>query len=141
MQPVLAGEGKPTVDIDKLSGVIEGCGRLEEMIPIQSPDHWAQVIGHLGAGIDAILPVSIPAYPTEIWDSHPRPLIDRGLPVIFWPLIDTDEPDFRRWSARDFLRALGVENMSREHTVIVYGDHIEDLQVLGGILGMTCKVF
>ena len=109
MQPVLAREGRPTVDIDKLTGVIEGCGRLEPMVPIQSPDHWAQVIGALGADIDAILPVSIPAYPTEIWNSHPQPLIDRGLPVIFWPLIDYDEPDFWRWSARDFLRALGVE--------------------------------
>jgi len=109
IQPVLAREGKPTVDIDKLSAVVEGCGRLERMIPIESPAHWARVIGHLGADVDAILPVSIPAYPTEIWNSHPQPLIDRGLPVIFWPLIDYDEPDFWRWSARDFLRALGVE--------------------------------
>ncbi len=33
----------------------------------------------------------------------------RGLPVVFWPLMDYDEPDFWRWSARDMLRALGVE--------------------------------
>ena len=34
-----------------------------------------------------------------------------------------------------------VENISREHTVVVYGDHIEELQVLASELGMTCKVF
>jgi L-fucose isomerase-like protein len=53
--------------------------------------------------------MSIPAYPTEVWNSHPQPLVERGLPVIFWPLMKYDEPDFWRWSARDFLRALGAD--------------------------------
>ena len=27
---------------------------------------------------DAILPLSIPAYPTEVWNSHPQPLVARS---------------------------------------------------------------
>jgi hypothetical protein len=57
---------------------------------------------------DAILPVSIAAYPTEVWNSHPRPLVRRGLPLIFWSILRYDEPDFWRWSARDMLQSLGV---------------------------------
>jgi hypothetical protein len=34
-----------------------------------------------------------------------------------------------------------VENISREHTVISYGDHVDELVTLGETLGMTCKVF
>ena len=109
LQPVLAKKGRPNIDIEKLSRVIKGCGRLEPMIAIESPDHWGKVIRGLGPEIDAILPVSIPAYPTEIWNSHPQPLVDRRLPFLFWPLMEYDEPDFWRWSARDFLRAIGVD--------------------------------
>ena len=57
--------------------------------------------------MDAIFPVSVPAYPTEIWNSHPEPLVRRGIPVVFWPLMEYDEPDFWRWSARDMLSSLG----------------------------------
>ena len=109
LQPILAREGKPTVDVERLSGIIEGAGQLQPMIAIESPDHWEAVVGEIGGDVDAILPISIPAYPTEIWNSHPQPLVERRLPLVFWPLIDYDEPDFWRWSARDFLRALGVE--------------------------------
>ncbi len=109
LQPVLAKEGKPNIDVAKLAERIEGSGVLNEMIAIKSPEHWAKVIKGLGRDVDGILPVSITAYPTEIWNSHPQPLVDRKLPFIFWPLIDYDEPDFWRWSARDFLRALGVD--------------------------------
>ncbi|HJQ14441.1 MAG TPA: hypothetical protein VJ830_06805, partial [Anaerolineales bacterium] len=52
---------------------------------------------------------SIPAYPTEVWNSHPQALVERGLPVIFWSLLDYDEPDFWRWAARDMLHTLGVD--------------------------------
>lgn len=109
LQPVLAKEGRPNIDLERLAGAIDGVGRISEMIAIESPQHWATVIGSLGDDVDAILPVSIPAYPTEVWNSHPQPLIDRGLPLVFWPLLAYDEPDFWRWSARDFLRALGVD--------------------------------
>jgi L-fucose isomerase-like protein len=34
-----------------------------------------------------------------------------------------------------------VENISREHTVVVYGDHVADFQVLAEVLGLECKVF
>jgi hypothetical protein len=109
LQPVLAKKGRPNIDIGKLTKVIEGCARLEGMIAIESPEHWGQVIRGLGEHIDGILPVSIPAYPTEVWNSHPQPLVDRKLPFIFWPLLDYDEPDFWRWAARDSLRTLGVD--------------------------------
>ena len=34
-----------------------------------------------------------------------------------------------------------VENISREHTAVVYGRHIDDLSTLGEILNLECKVF
>ncbi len=109
LQPILAKKGTPNIEVGKLAEIISSCGQLEPMIAVESPQHWEQVVRNLGDEIDAILPVSIPAYPTEVWNSHPQVLIDRGLPLLFWPLIEYDEPDFWRWSARDFLRALGVE--------------------------------
>jgi len=109
LQPVLAKQGRPNLDLQRLAELIDGVGRINGMIAIESPQHWATVIGSLGENVDAILPVSIPAYPTEVWNSHPQPLVERGLPFVFWPLLAYDEPDFWRWSARDFLRALGVD--------------------------------
>lgn len=109
LQPVLAKQGEPNIDLSALAEVIGPVARLEETIAIDSPEHWSEVICGLGEEIDAILPVSIPAYPTEVWNSHPQPLVERGLPFVFWSLLAYDEPDFWRWSARDFLRALGVE--------------------------------
>ena len=38
------------------------------------------------------------------------------------------------------LRGL-VDNISREHLVFVYGDHIAELKVLAEVLNMTCRVF
>lgn len=109
VQPVLAKKGRPNIDLDALRGLVGDDAIIAEPIAIESPRHWARVIRGLGPEVDAILPVSIPAYPTEIWNSHPQPLVERGLPFVFWPLIASDEPDFWRWSARDFLRALGVD--------------------------------
>ena len=109
LQPILAKQGESTLDLDKLAKVVSGCAQLEPVIVVQSPQHWARAVRELPDDIDAILPMSIPAYPTEVWNSHPQALIDRGLPLIFWPLMEYDEPDFWRWSARDFLRALGVQ--------------------------------
>jgi L-fucose isomerase-like protein len=34
-----------------------------------------------------------------------------------------------------------VEDISREHTVVVYGDHIEELKVLADVLKLNCKIF
>ncbi|MBN1817199.1 MAG: hypothetical protein JW828_07540 [Sedimentisphaerales bacterium] len=109
LQPILAKPGKPTIDIAKLTDLLKPIAVVEPMIAVESPEHWSKVVSGLGPEVDAILPVSIPAYPTEVWNSHPQPLVERKLPVLFWPLMEYDEPDFWRWSARDFLRALGVE--------------------------------
>lgn len=109
LQPLLAKQGPPNIDLEALACSVKGVATLSPMIAIQSAEHWAEVVKGLGPDIDGILPVSIPAYPTEIWNSHPRPLVERGLPFIFWPIMAYDEPDFWRWSARDFLTALGVD--------------------------------
>ena len=109
LQPVLAKPGKPSVDIDKLREILEGKAIVAEMIPVQSPEHWEQLILGLDDSVDAILPISIPAYPTEIWNSHPHPLVERGIPVIFWSLIEHEEPDFWRFAPRNMLQTLGAE--------------------------------
>lgn len=109
LQPIQAKEGKPNIDLEALSRMIDGVGVVEAPIPIKSPDHWRETVLGLGPETDAILPVSIACYPTEVWNSHPQPLVERKLPFLFWPIIAFDEPDFWRWSATDFLRALGVE--------------------------------
>ena len=108
IQPILAREGKPTVDIAEVARMTGECAQFNELICIKNPEHWQQVISSLGNDVDAIMPVSSPCYPTEIWNESPQALADRGLPVIFWPLIQFDEPDFWKWSASDLLRALGI---------------------------------
>lgn len=123
LQPIQAREGTPTVDVDRMAAAVADVAVIEPVVTVRSPEHWAQIVGGLGPEIDAILPISIPAYPTEVWNSNPEPLMDRGLPVVFWPLMDYDEPDFWRWSARDFLRALGVE-------VHIVRDHVHGVNVL-----------
>jgi len=109
VQPILAKAGKPNVDLARLAERVAGVAEVLPVIAVESPEHWARIVRGLGPDIDAILPVSIPAYPTEVWNSHPQPLVERELPFVFWPLMDYDEPDFWRWSARDMLRALGVD--------------------------------
>lgn len=109
LQPVLARQGQPNIDLARLARVITGIGEVLEPIPITSPTHWDGVIRGLSAEVDGILPISISAYPTEVWNSHPQPLLARGLPLVFWSILQYDEPDFWRWSARDFLQALGVQ--------------------------------
>jgi L-fucose isomerase-like protein len=109
LQPVLARAGEPTVDPVRLQAALGDLARVEPAIAIQSPEHWAQVIAGLGEHVDAILPISVAAYPTEIWNAHPQPLVERGLPVLFWSLLDYDEPDFWRWSTSDMLRSLGID--------------------------------
>ncbi len=109
IQPLLAREGKPSVDVEKLAERVSDCAVLNDTIAIRSPGHWAETVENLSDDVDVILPVSSPCYPTEIWNSCPGPLIKRQLPVVFWPLIDFDEPDFWKWSACDYLKALGVE--------------------------------
>src|SRR5215216_3552283 len=109
LQPIQAKPGNPSVDVLRLGQILEGVAILNEMLAIESPEHWQDTIRALDNSVDAILPVSIPAYPTEVWNSHPQVLVERGLPVIFWSLIDYDEPDFWRWAARDMLHTLGVD--------------------------------
>lgn len=109
LQPILAKEGKPNIDLPRLREKLKGDCEILPLISVQSPSHWEEIVLGLDDSIDGILPVSIPAYPTEVWNSHPQPLVMRGLPFIFWCLVELDEPDFWRWSARDFLKTLGVE--------------------------------
>ena len=109
LQPIQAKPGDPSVDVGKLGQLLQGVAILNDTIAVQSPEHWESAVRGLDDSVDAILPVSIPAYPTEVWNSHPQVLVERGLPVIFWCLIDYDEPDFWRWAARDMLHTLGVD--------------------------------
>ncbi len=109
LQPLIAREGRPNIPLDELAHRIRGVAELAPPIVIRNAEHWRATVESLPPETDAILPVSIPAYPTEWWNSHPEPLVRRGLPVIFWPILSHDEPDFWRWSATDMLRALGVE--------------------------------
>ncbi|MBO5668642.1 MAG: hypothetical protein J6S43_05910 [Lentisphaeria bacterium] len=108
IQPILAREGKPSVDIAEASRIIGEAAVFNDLICIRDKKHWEQVISTLPDDVDAIMPISSPCYPTEIWNESPEVLARRGLPVIFWPLIRFDEPDFWKWSATDMLRALGV---------------------------------
>lgn len=109
LQPLVAREGRPNVDLDRLTREAGGVAAVEPPVFIRDAVHWAQTVSTLPDTIDAIVPVSIPAYPTEWWNSHPEPLVQRGLPVVFWPIQSHNEPDFWRWSAVDMLGALGVE--------------------------------
>ena len=109
LQPIQAKPGNPSVDVARLGEIINGVAVLNDTIAIESPEHWQAVVRTLDHSVDAILPVSIPAYPTEVWNSHPQVLVERDLPVIFWSLLDYDEPDFWRWAARDMLKTLGVD--------------------------------
>ncbi|MEK7413327.1 MAG: hypothetical protein AAB263_08415 [Planctomycetota bacterium] len=109
LQPILAKSGTPSVDPLILAEHLQGVAEVLPIIAIESPEHWERVVRGLPADVDGILPLSIPCYPTEVWNSHPQPLVDRGLPFIFWCLPAHDEPDFWRWSARDFLCSLGVD--------------------------------
>jgi L-fucose isomerase-like protein len=109
LQPIQAKPGNPSVDVARLGQILEGVAILKETIAVQSPEHWQDSVRALDDSVDAILPVSIPAYPTEVWNSHPQALVERGLPVVFWSLLDYDEPDFWRWAARDMLQTLGVD--------------------------------
>jgi hypothetical protein len=34
-----------------------------------------------------------------------------------------------------------VKNISREHTVLLYGDVIRDFEILAEVLGLECQVF
>ncbi|MBN2048283.1 MAG: hypothetical protein JW750_10610 [Anaerolineaceae bacterium] len=121
--PVLATPGKPSVDLAQLQRILGDAAEILPPVAIQSPAHWAEVIAGLDESIDAILPLSIPAYPTEIWNEHPEPLVKRGLPLIFWCLIEHEEPDFWRFAARDMLQSLGVTvhivNNNREGLMLV----------------------
>ena len=109
LQPILAKPGTPTQQLLFLQEYLKGKAELLPPIAIESPSHWQQVISTLDDSIDAILPLSVPAYPTEIWNEHPEALAARHIPVVFWSLTAHDEPDFWRFAPRDLLRTLGVE--------------------------------
>ncbi len=109
IQPIQASSGVPSVDPAQVAADTQGVAEILPVIAIESAEHWSRVVRGLGKDIDGILPLSIPAYPTEVWNSHPEPLAERGLPVVFWCLPEHDEPDFWRWSARDMLCSLGID--------------------------------
>jgi hypothetical protein len=109
IQPIQASAGVPSVDPARVAADTKGIAEILPVIAVESAEHWIKVVRGLGQDIDAILPLSIPAYPTEVWNSNPEPLVERGLPVVFWCLPEFDEPDFWRWSARDMLCSLGID--------------------------------
>lgn len=106
--PILGRPGTPSVNLGQLELLLEDLAEIRPLITIQSPAHWEKVINNLDETVDAVLPLSNPAYPTEIWNADPQPLVERGLPVLFWSLLEHDEPDFWRYAARDMLQTLGV---------------------------------
>jgi len=108
LQPIVAQEGDIMTDLDALGELLGNTGTLRPLITVKSPEHWADAVKNLDEEIDAILLFSIPALPNEVWNSHPQPLVEKKLPVIFWPLLDFNEQDMWRWAATDFLRSLGV---------------------------------
>jgi L-fucose isomerase-like protein len=116
LQPLVATVGTPNIDLAALAKQVEGVAVVLPPIAIRSAAHWTKTVLGLGKDVDAILPVSITSYPTEWWNSHPEPLVKRGLPFIFWPIIAYDEPDFWRWSATDMLKTVGVETHLVENT-------------------------
>jgi hypothetical protein len=105
----MSKEGEPNIDLDRLGRLLDGIGEVKEPIIVKTPAQWSKAIQGIGDDIDAILPVSITAYPTDLWNACPMPLKKRGLPLVFWPIIKYDEPDFWRWATTDFLRAVGVD--------------------------------
>lgn len=109
IQPVLAREGEPSVKVADVARCAGDNAIFNELVCVKDPEHWNQLIANLGDDVDLIMPISSPCYPTEIWNECPEALVKRGIPVLFWPLIEFDEPDFWKWSAADFLRALGCQ--------------------------------
>jgi hypothetical protein len=109
IQPIQAKPGVPSVDPARVAADTQGVAEILPPIAVEDAEHWGRIVRGLGPDIDGILPLSIPAYPTEVWNSHPEPLVARGLPVLFWCLPEFDEPDFWRWSARDMLCSLGID--------------------------------
>ncbi|MDD4871038.1 MAG: hypothetical protein PHR77_10815 [Kiritimatiellae bacterium] len=109
LQPVMSKEGEPNIDLGKLSKLLNGIGEIAEPVIVKTSASWSRAIKGIGRDVDAILPVSITAYPTDLWNAYPMPLRNRGLPLVFWPIIKYDEPDFWRWATTDFLRAVGVD--------------------------------
>ena len=57
----------------------------------------------------------------------------------------TRHPGMRHCEASALLRFRNlpgfIENISREHSVLCYGDHVPDFQVLAAVLGLECKTF
>jgi hypothetical protein len=109
LMPILARPGTPSVDLQKLKLILGDVANINPMVTVQSATHWEKIITNLDDSVDAILPLSNPAYPTEFWNSDPKPLVERGLPILFWSLMEHDEPDFWRFAAHDLLRTLGAE--------------------------------
>ena len=109
VQPIQAREGTPSVDVEKVAQLAGNGTHFRDLICIRSREHWEQVVSGLPKDVDAVMLVSSPCYPTEIWNEAPEPLVRRGLPILFWPLVQHDEPDFWKWSCADLLRALGCK--------------------------------
>ena len=109
IQPILAREGVPSIDPEEMRKHPPPEAELMPLITIRDRMHWESVIRSIPDDIDVITLLSNPCYPTEIWNENPEPLRQRGLPVLFWPLLQYDEPDFWKWSCSDMLRSLGVE--------------------------------
>ena len=121
VQPIQAREGTPSVDVGKVAQLVGSGAKFLDLICIRDREHWEQVVGNLPQEVDAVMLVSNPCYPTEIWNEAPEPLVRRSLPILFWPLVQHDEPDFWKWSCADLLRALGckVHLIERNHEGVI----------------------
>jgi hypothetical protein len=65
LQPILAKAGKPNIDVNRLQEILKGVAVLNEMIPIDSPEHWQATVRALDDSVDAILPhLTIPWTPS-----------------------------------------------------------------------------
>jgi len=65
LQPLIARTGRPNIDLGHVARGTEQVAALAEPIGIRDASHWATVVEGLPPEVDAIFPVSVPAYPTE----------------------------------------------------------------------------
>jgi hypothetical protein len=145
---------------------------MNQVFAVQSPEPWHKVIRGLDDSIDAILLVSIPAYPTEVWNSQPQVLLERNLPLVFWSMLEYEEQEFwccaacvmqqlmiaqarlaesTRRSHLPHCEASGLlefrdlrgfeEAVSRDHVVVLYGDHLREFEILAKMLGLEAIIF
>ncbi len=169
IQPIIAKKGRPNIDLTQLAHTIEDFAVLREPITVESPEHWKQAIEDLGDEVDALLPVSIPAYPTEIWNERKhrytittenlfvstrfslKKLVHRNLPFSCDRRLRYEKQNV---SAEDLSQAvrtyLAINAVLEQERALGFGVNcFRDLIIEGGrdvpclaqVIGLDCKVF